>query len=89
MLDSQWTDSLHSRSSETVGQTSPLVGVQYEDQLVFTEVFGHPERLNLCKAVSQHLANARLSERHTGERRAQPAHKIKCNTNYSRLTRQS
>lgn len=65
-----WMDGLHGRSSET--QTSPLVGVQYEDQLVFTEVLRHPERLDLCKAVSQHLANARLSDRQRGQRGAEP-----------------
>ena len=45
---------------------SPLVRVEYEEELVFTKVLWHPERLNLCKAVSEHLANARLSYRSLG-----------------------
>lgn len=45
---------------------SPLVGIENEEELVFTEVLRHPKRLNLCKAVSQHLANARLSYRSLG-----------------------
>lgn len=45
---------------------SPLVGVEYEEELVFTKVLRHSKRLDFCKAVSQHLANARLSDRALG-----------------------
>lgn len=45
---------------------SPLVWVEYEEELVFTEVLWHPEWLDLCKAVSKHLANAWLSYKNSG-----------------------
>lgn len=45
---------------------SPLVGVQDEEQLVLTEVLRHAERLDLRKAVAQHLANARLRDGRRG-----------------------
>lgn len=41
--------------------SSPLVRVEYEQELIFTEVLRHPQGLNFCKAVSQHLAYTRLS----------------------------
>lgn len=40
---------------------SPFVCVEYEEELVFTEVFRHSKGLNLCKTVPQDLTHARLS----------------------------
>ena len=44
----------------------PPVGVEYGEQLVFTEVLWGAEGLDLSKAVPQHLANARLRYRSLG-----------------------
>lgn len=47
--------------------SSPLVRVEYEQELIFTEVLRHPQGLNFCKAVSQHLAYTGLSYRFLGQ----------------------
>jgi len=46
----------------------PLVRVKDEEQLVFTEVLRHPERLDLSEAVPEHLAHAGLRAEHRGQR---------------------